>query len=290
MRAHDTARHLGVRKQPAPAARGARPGGLLALQRTAGNRAVARSLDSSRGGLPVQRARPDVQDRLTERYWAQQAVGKNPATPGKRGSNRSLTDILTKVGPQLLDDLRSMYESAGNQASKAGQLKLYRRMTTEEASAILAFYNDDMLARTRKWVDSHRDDDPGEVASSWHKEKKNGVIGAMPVSNHLGDKAQADRYDDGKNRMLEFTLKPGAHEFLFHPEYMAVAGRTGTPDHLRAIRGQDAYREASQGEGILGGYIGLKNEKHGDFSISLGDSDATRLLFQLLISSVREVT
>lgn len=108
----------------------------------------------------------------------------------------------------------------------------------------------------------------------------------MPVSNHLGDAGRADAYfhDEEKQVMVEFTLKEGAHELLFHPQYMAISGDKGTPYHIRKTREEETgstFPTAAGGEGKLPGFIGLKPEAKEPFSLSLGDSDITRLLFRL---------
>lgn len=90
---------------------------------------------------------------------------------------------------------------------------------------------------------------------------------------------------------MEFTLKPGAHELLFSPDYMAISGDKGTPYHIRKTResADNPFPEAAAGEGALAGYIGLKPEEKEPFSLSIGKTDITRLLFQLFVEDMRAV-
>ena len=53
----------------------------------------------------------------------------------------------------------------------------------------------------------------------------------------------------------------------------------------RAHRGQGPDCTASS-SGALGGYIGMKQEERGDFSLGLGESKASKLLFQHFIKRV----
>jgi hypothetical protein len=95
--------------------------------------------------------------------------------------------------------------------------------------------------------------------------------------------------------LIKFTLKPGAHLLLFHPKYMALM-RSGKVNAVIAeVVKQRAAQEGRQqegifpaahgGEGNLGGFIGLKAEQLGDFSLSVR-GNALALLFQLLLESV----
>jgi hypothetical protein len=65
-----------------------------------------------------------------------------------------------------------------------------------------------------------------------------------------------------------------------------------TPYHIKKTREAETgseFPKAAAGEGKLAGYIGLKPEAKEPFSFSIGDSDITRLLFQLFVEDVRAV-
>ena len=99
--------------------------------------------------------------------------------------------------------------------------------------------------------------------------------------------------------VLQFTLKPGAHEFLFDPDYMAIArpkdktasgkGATAFLAQSQELKDGRFFQTATTAEGNLPGYIGMKPEDKGDFSLSLGKSDPSRLTFQLFIAKVDRV-
>lgn len=116
----------------------------------------------------------------------------------------------------------------------------------------------------------------------------------MPIMSHLGDFDQAKRY---KGVMLKITLKPGAERVMFHPDYMAV-GPNGTHHQGIALSQGDTnyFPKADRSEGALGGYIGIKSEDKGDFSLSLGGDvkkgvakEGTAALFQLFVDKVEVV-
>lgn len=187
-------------------------------------------------------------------------------------------------------------------------------MTVEEADAIMKWKGDGKQAGTEEWLEGERNRGESAAQNFHHDKNLDGSrVGAMPVKKHLGDMDQAYEYyrrnhdqhyesgpkaDNGRvvggppTRVLEFTLKPGAHRQLFTPEYMALAGNTGAPDSLRRIHGENSqFETGSGGEGNLTGRVGMKLESHGDFSLSLGsETEATQLLFQLFVKDVQDVT
>ncbi|MFE6702216.1 DUF4157 domain-containing protein [Streptomyces sp. NPDC057718] len=258
----------------------------------------------------------DPQEMLQEPYWRSKVIaskgslaqaggakaggskaqgGKGPKTKGsgskgakgaKEPAGRQLKDVLQTVGPELLAELAQRSEEA-----EAGQLKIYRTMDTAEAVAILAWQG--KAAQTESWIAAAPDRDPATLTTDYHAARKGGEIGPMPVSNHLGDEGQATGYFKRPTEqvMIEFTLKKGAHELLFSPKYMAIAGDSGVPDYIRQTRETETekFPKAAGGEGKLAGYIGVKSEAKEPFSFSLGDSDITRLLFQLFVADVRVV-
>jgi hypothetical protein len=302
---------------------GLSPASLLALQRSIGNRAVNRRLASSRLGAPAREdarvfdpadraSAPAVQrvykgkgkagessrqpppppekpqDYLTDAYWARRAENKTRGKTIGKGSGRKLEEILARIGPELLKQL-------DRKKSAAGKLELYRTMEPAEADAVLAWASSGKKAETEKWILKEKES-PAGIASRYKTAARGdkAVIGTIPVDKHFGDRPQAKEYLDkspGK-RMLKFTFRPGAHQLLFDPEYLAVSGETGAAAHLRYLaeaKNRD-HPEASAHEGENAGYIGMKKEEKGDFSLSVGKSDITALLFQLFLESVEDVT
>ncbi|EMF57736.1 DUF4157 domain-containing protein [Streptomyces bottropensis] len=274
--------------------------------------AVQRAADSSpapeesRGahGAPsgafVQRVLGDPQELFQEDHWKNKMTEAGhsllpPKAPKKKGkgaapAKRKLEDVLHTVGPALLAELA---ERSGK--GETGRLKLYRSMFTSEALAIMEWKARGKAAETEEWMKTESKN-PAGIAKRYRETEAggSGPIGAMPVKNHLGDVGQADEYfkDEDQQVMMEFTLKEGAHELLFHPNYMAISGDKGTPYHIRKTREEETgstFPQAAAGEGALPGYIGLKPEKKEPFSLSLGDTDITRLLFQLFVEDVQPV-
>ncbi len=234
----------------------------------------------------------DPQDMLGADHWKNEmtAAGHPLLAPKQKGKKkpkapaRKLEDILATVGPALLADLKALSDKG-----ETGRLKLYRTMMASEAIAIMEWKG--LAARTEEWISSQTE--KAGIAKRFRGAVANGEAGVMPVENHLGDVGQASEYfhDEDTQAMVEFTLKPGAHELFFSPEYMAISGDQGTPYHIRKTResGGSSFPEAAGGEGALAGYIGVKPEKKEPFSISLGGTDITRLLFQLFVEDIRAV-
>lgn len=119
--------------------------------------------------------------------------------------------------------------------------------------------------------------------------------GTWNLSGHLGDEEQAAKYykDDGKQTMLKITLKPGAHDLLFSPEYMALSP-SGTQHRpmaeLSNMEGRGKFPlTKSSGEGILPGYIGVKAEEGGTkFSLGIGDNKPSEALLKHFIGTIEE--
>ncbi|MFF6772023.1 DUF4157 domain-containing protein [Streptomyces sp. NPDC012637] len=260
----------------------------------------------------VQRVRTpeNIQDLWTDRYWEGEAGDRPAVAPTAPGGARNLNVILTTVANQLLTALTAQAAGDGQK-----ELRVFRTMTLEEADAILEWNGAGKLAGTEAWLREHQGD--GQITSNFHaaKDAPGSTVGAMPVKNHLGDMNQAYRYYKSQHdqhyadhkkaaggasrrvvggpatRVLEFTLKPGAHELLFSPDNMALSGNTGAPAALRKIFGANrTFPTGSGAEGNLSGYVGMKPEQHGDFSLSLGDTEATKLLFQLFVKQIQDVT
>ncbi|MFE7137658.1 DUF4157 domain-containing protein [Streptomyces sp. NPDC057644] len=234
----------------------------------------------------------DPQEMLGSSRWkADMETAGHPLLPPKQKGKkkakapvRKLDDILASVGPGLLAELKALAEKG-----ETGRLKLYRTMMAEEANAIMEWKG--LAAITEEWITSQ--EDTAGIAKRFRGAVAKGEAGIMPISNHLGDAGQADEYFTNEDTQvtMEFTLKPGAHERLFSPDYMAISGDKGTPYHIRKTResADNPFPEAAGGEGALAGYIGLKPEEKEPFSLSLGKTDITRVLFQLFVEDMRAV-
>ncbi|MEV6726629.1 DUF4157 domain-containing protein [Streptomyces xanthochromogenes] len=260
------------------------------------------AVQASSGGAAVQRVKypedPDrVQDVLGQSFWEEQGGGKNAVMQGKKtikkdlpkSTGRPLDAIVGGVANRLLAQLATMPPASG-------RLKLHRGMSGAEADAVLAWAGeagnaDNPRARAEDWI---RDNPEGKV-DEWHS-SGNQII---PLGSHLGDQKQAHNYvaSNPGYRMLEFTLKPGAHTLLFHPDYTALAPVGDAPTAInKAIPGHVA---ANPNEGTLRGYVGIKSEREGYFSVNPGKSKKIgdtwqqspgHLLFQTYVEEVREVT
>ncbi|MGW6722917.1 eCIS core domain-containing protein [Streptomyces sp. NPDC054995] len=241
----------------------------------------------------VQRVGGNPQEMLGAGHWkAEMETAGHPLLPPKQKGKkkkakapvRKLEDILASVGPGLLAELKALAEKG-----ETGRLKLYRTMMAEEANAIMEWKG--LASLTEEWITSQ--EDTAGIAKRFRGAVEKGEAGIMPISNHLGDAGQADEYFTNEDTQVtvEFTLKPGAHELLFSPDYMAISGDKGTPYHIRKTResADNPFPEAAGGEGALAGYIGLKPEEKEPFSLSIGKTDITRLLFQLFVEDMRAV-
>ncbi|MFE2979153.1 DUF4157 domain-containing protein [Streptomyces sp. NPDC059258] len=235
----------------------------------------------------------DPQEMLGGSHWkGEMETAGHPLLPPKQKGKkkkakapvRKLEDILASVGPGLLAELKALAEKG-----ETGRLKLYRTMMAEEANAIMEWKG--LAAITEEWITSQ--EDTAGISKRFRGAVAKGEAGIMPISNHLGDAGQADEYFTNEDTQVtvEFTLKPGAHELLFSPDYMAISGDKGTPYHIRKTResADNPFPEAAGGEGALAGYIGLKPEEKEPFSLSIGKTDITRLLFQLFVEDMRAV-
>ncbi|MFF0739181.1 DUF4157 domain-containing protein [Streptomyces sp. NPDC004111] len=242
----------------------------------------------------------DPGEMLQQGYWEGQAGGKAEVSNAQKGlkkalpkgTQRRLSALVGGVANKLLEDLDRMPEGSGS-------LKLYRAMDDKEADAVLAWAGtagvDSPRTRTESWIRQN----PNAEAKDWHAE--GGSI--IPAGSHLGDVRQSHEYIKA-GRMLEFTLKPGAHKLLFDPEYTALANQGDAPAAMHKALSPNAtdprHASGNAGEGNLGGYLGIKAERHGYFSINPGKATQQRdgswqggpghLLFQMFLAGVQDVT
>lgn len=280
-------------------------------------RSAAAEASPAAGGS---QAAPDL---MSDEYWKSDLIKKDkdayPATQsanywdtydpdGGEATPRTLETIFKETGVKLLADLETAAET------DKSQLKLYRGMDVGEAEAIEQWFAEkkgDVEARIKELGEPDAKM-PDRAAIS--KELKNKQSpGIIPIKGHLGGADQAAKYAEEKQQpetgkkkkakapaktkgpekpkkvLMEFTLKPGAHDLLFHKDHMAL-GRSGKDTSVLAEskkRDGQIFPAATGNEGNLPGYIGVKSENHGPFSLNMGGADPTHLLFQLFIQSIR---
>jgi len=63
-----------------------------------------------------------------------------------------------------------------------------------------------------------------------------------------------------------------------------------TPEDVKHFSKENrSVKAAAGGEGKLTGFIGIKPEQKGPFSLTIGQSESTQLLFQLFIEKVTDL-
>jgi hypothetical protein len=236
------------------------------------------------------------------------APSAKTATPPKKGAEtkevfpegRRLEDVV-HAGKKLLDSLEDMDQDLP-------KLKAYRGMDAGDAEKIINWSKKKVMKDDEEislkddvenFIKNVPADMPAGVMSTYLKkndrkpESKTNLDRIMPVKKHLGDLPQARKFGNPpSSALVEFTLKPGADQLLFTPEYVAMP-RTGNGTNLSmAVKFEQegkVFPEASHNEGVAPGYIGLKSEQGGPFSLSLGDNAPSKLLFQLFTEEVKLV-
>jgi len=263
------------------------------------------------GGPPTTAAQ-DLEDNpqyiLTAEYWRRSLLDAGKEVPPKNywttgaqnvtTGGRPLLDIVTDIGPKLLRDLAALAQKSSN-----GRLALYRTMPESECQEIMAWYST-LKADTEAFVGQRAARDTEAIREAFREQK----VGAMPIRGHVGDEQQARSYLAGTQSgrsgeikvLVSFVLKPGAHELLFTPQYMVLAP-TGidnacVAEYERQLK-MRSFFVANRGEGGKRGYIGLKSEDRGDFSLlpcspqpsSSEAADSSKLLFQLFVDEIEKV-
>lgn len=266
----------------------------------------------------------NVQDRLTDQYWQDRAANEKPVkAPAKTSKGRVGDDILLDIGPKLIKELANLCAGKSEAELDAmGRLELFRAMEATEAADIEEWWGgeghtpDEKITAMNDWIMAHQGEKSvgGAFNKTYGETKKtardpgNPKDGVLPIGPHLGDEEQARSYykKPATQALMKFTLKPGAHELLFHPDHMAVAGESKgrTPQSLRNLHG--GMPQAKKGEGKLEGYVGIKQEHpreyaqdeqgnralvdgRGDFSLALG-TKWSRLLFQMFVERIERVS
>ncbi|GLZ78495.1 hypothetical protein Afil01_33020 [Actinorhabdospora filicis] len=255
----------------------------------------------------------NIDDHWKRSYWQKEAGNRAPVAPSDPAGGRDLNHVLHQVARGLLQELATL-------GPDQRQLRVFRTMSLLEANEILEWLGRGRLAGTEAWIQQHGGQ--AGLAPQFHAAagEDESQVGTMPISGHLGGMDQSYSYykthhdayylqtpGNGRRdpagrpdvRVLEFTLKPGAHRLLFSPRFMALTGAAGsaerTPGALRKIYGHKAppehFQTAPAAEGNLPGYVGMKLESRADFSLAVGnDTAVTQLLFQLFVQDVRDVT
>ncbi|MFJ5804431.1 eCIS core domain-containing protein [Streptomyces decoyicus] len=265
----------------------------------------------------------NVQDHLTDQYWQERASNQKPVkAPTKTSKGRTGDGILLDIGPKLIKELANM--CAGKSETELdgmGRLELFRAMEATEAADIEEWWGGEGHTPTEKitamndWIMANQGEKSlgGAFNKTYGETKKTArdpdapKDGILPIGHHLGDEEQARTYykKPATQVLMKFTLKPGAHELLFHPDHMAVSGESKgrTPQSLRNLHG--GMPQAKKGEGMLEGYVGIKQENprqyaqdeqgnrdlvdgRGDFSLALG-TKWSRLLFQMFVERIERV-
>jgi len=199
---------------------------------------------------------------------------------GAGGNGRTLPEVFV-IGRALLDDL------AKPKAKALGRLPVYRSMPLAEAADVMAWYTNNKQA-TETALLAQND---AALSAALNAPAGPGTAAIMPIRNHLAGLVQAQGYG-AASKLLKITLKPGAHEIMFSPQYAAVVHSGKTSAVMAATIKHEfgaPLPKAAGGEGILPGHIGIKSEGDDLFSFSLGDSNPSKLLFQLMVDEVREV-
>ncbi|MFG2529963.1 DUF4157 domain-containing protein [Streptomyces sp. NPDC048516] len=266
----------------------------------------------------------NVQDHLTDQYWQERAADKKPVkAPAKTSKGRTGDAILLDIGPKLIKELANMCAGKSEtELNGMGRLELFRAMEATEAEDIEEWWGGEghtpaeKISAMNDWImDNQGEKTLGGAFNKTYGETKktardpgNPKDGVLPIGHHLGDEEQARTYykKPATQVLMKFTLKPGAHELLFHPDHMAVAGdsKGRAPQSLRNLHG--GMPQAKKGEGMLEGYVGIKQENprqydrdeqgnrdlvdgRGDFSLALG-TKWSRLLFQMFVEGIDRVS
>ncbi|MDX3590366.1 DUF4157 domain-containing protein [Streptomyces sp. ID03-2B] len=263
---------------------------------------VQRAVSTRSPGAAAPAVQRTVQDRLSDAYWAEQAAGKKAVkVPTTAAGGRQGDEILKVVGPGLIEELAALCAGKSEEELNAmGRLELFRTMDESEAAGIEAWWagHGDSTAKLNdmnQWIVDHKDEPKASAAfnKQFGETKKTAAPGAkpkdgtLPIGKHLGDEEQARSFlkRPGEQALMKFVLRPGAHELLFSPQYMAVDGDDPRrmPQSLRNIHG--GMPQAKKGEGLLDGYVGIKQESRGDFSVAVS-SKWSKLLFQIFVERI----
>lgn len=277
---------------------------ILRFQAAAGNRATGRLIRSHTGVHGIQRAvDDDLSSNLFKKdYWKEQAGGRGVELTGKAGNARSLKQIVDGSGAGDFTVKMLLGELAQRRNGKV--VAVYKSMRASLAEGVMNWKGSGVAEVVEELL--MKDYSLKELRAV-DLIKERGL--SIPIGGHLGDQGQAQQYlkRGGKDeRMLRFTLKPGAYELMFDPRVMALGkvsnkkkyhgkGSYGAPEYIAGVYSNSDARHplGSGNEGNLAGYIGAKKENPkdgGEMSIAVGASAPSHLIFQLLVQSIDDVT
>jgi hypothetical protein len=223
------------------------------------------------------------------RYWEQIEERRRIEEKGKEKNKKKEKENQERTLTTLLDGnvARTLLtKQLPGAAQEGGKLKLYKTMTEEQGKKLMRWWDAGQKGELEEDIRN------GLTVEQFYREHRT----VMPVANHLGDRKQTEEYFNSnptqEKMIFEITLKRGAHTLLFSPEYMAIMHAGDAPAAIHASAPKDnPYPRARNGEGNKTGYIGVKSEGGGkQFSLALGDADPTRLLFQLLVERITNIT
>ncbi|MGU7811698.1 dermonecrotic toxin domain-containing protein [Burkholderia sp. AW49-1] len=255
----------------------------------------------------------DTQALLTDKFWNDRLGKEYPkyATMAKfwegyfpkdvKAAGRELTEVvrmadetLTKIasaGAEVGPEYRPLVVCRGMKRIDALKLAKWNLKRAESENFIRNWKPDPTSEKTA--AAQFREALAQQQAS---REDQEPVI--MPIMKHLGDIGQASNYAKGPDEVVvKIVLKPGAERVMFDPTYMAI-GSSGKGGRGIALSkgGLSYFPRATGGEGEAGGYIGIKSEEKGPFSLSLGGdaqrkkpNEASSTLFQLFVDRVEEM-
>lgn len=216
----------------------------------------------------------DIQKWLTSGHWKDQYSEKYKAKGAKGGEAKPYAELMK---PDYWDKYSD--NNTKGKSNKGGKKSEGR--DAGKVKELIPELNKELEARANQ---------PSLVLY------KSLPIDRKELGGHFGDYDHAKSYYDGNSnqqqKMLKFTLKPGAHELLFSPKYMALSPkrRQARPlAELSKLKGEGPYPLASGSEGYLGGYIGSKPEGDSGFSLGFKEGNkASEALFRHFVSNIEE--
>lgn len=217
---------------------------------------------------------------------------------GRDYRNKSNTKTRSE---KRFDDMGIWLEKYKKSTEKKGMnnIKIYRTMDRKEFEGICRWFKkykeDCEKKKEEKKIEGNLNFTDPVSKKNVHDEVYTGQVGApIPIKNHLGGYSQAKHYampDNDYKFLVQFTLNISQKQLLTY-QYLALqeASSHSTIGMIAEWlkKNNNKVVIGSREEGSKRGYIGLKNEEHGNeaLSISLGGSKDTRELFQNVISRI----
>jgi hypothetical protein len=250
-------------------------------------------------GMARHFADPEVKKLITARISGGGGVSapfRNFLDKGKNQAElKAIAALLSDVGTKVTRDdtlrlFRTMnVNAAGFLKSNLTALKNLALDIAEGKKAELSDTDRNLLNGQEVHTDNEDNDDKTQ-----QKDEQNGQ--SKGLYGHYGDVFQASTYlhipsdKNSRNSLVEFTLRPGAHILLFSP---LVATLSGLNVDLKKDKIADVLLQAYGGytsrngfDGYVRGWLGIKHEARGDFSLSVGSNYSTKLLLMLLVDDV----